>query len=156
PARAGAPRRGITRRLRLSKLLSRKRRRSLCMTIKRWYIGLSCGSSLTGVDAALVRVEGVGASAALRLERSSHLPYARDLRLLLARVQGGAAAPLRSLGVLHRVLGEAFAAAARQVLEEAKLGPAQVMAISCPGHVLWHAPEGRYPATLGAGMAAVV
>jgi anhydro-N-acetylmuramic acid kinase len=31
-----------------------------------------------------------------------------------------------------------------------------VLAIGCPGHVLWHGPEGRYPATLGVGMAAVV
>ncbi len=124
--------------------------------LTRRYIGLSAGSSLTGIDAALVRVEGVGTELALHLEVCTHLPYARDLRLLLWRVHTEATPALRSLGVLHRVLGEALAGAARQVLEEAKLSPAQVLAIGWPGHVLWHAPEGRYPATLGLGMAAVV
>jgi anhydro-N-acetylmuramic acid kinase len=125
------------------------------MTIKRWYIGLSSGSSLAGVDAALVRVEGLGAELCLHLEYFSHMPYARDLRLLLARVHAGAP-DLRALGVLHRVLGEAFASTVRQILEETKRSPTQILAVGCPGHVLWHDPEGRYPATLDVGMAAVV
>jgi anhydro-N-acetylmuramic acid kinase len=126
------------------------------MSIERWYIGLSSGSALAGVDAALVRVGGVGNELSLRLEHFTHLPFTRDLRLLLLRVHSGTPQALRSLAVLHRVLGEAYAAAARQVLEATKMSPAQLLAIGCPGHLLWHGPEGRYPATFGVGMAAVI
>jgi anhydro-N-acetylmuramic acid kinase len=123
---------------------------------KRRYIGLSAGSSLTGIDAGLVRAEESGAELRLQLEHFTHLPYARDLRLLLARVHAEATPAVRSLGILHRVLGEALAGAARQVLDEARVSAVQVMAIGWPGHVLWHAPDGRYPATLGLGMVEVV
>jgi anhydro-N-acetylmuramic acid kinase len=125
------------------------------MTVKRRFIGLSSGSSRSGVDAALVRVEGVGAEARLHLEHFVQLPYARDLRQLLTRVDAGKEG-LRSLGVLHRVLGEAFGAAVRQVLEETRANPAHILAVGCPGQLLWHGPEGRYPSTLHVGMAEVV
>ena len=53
---------------------------------RRWYIGLSSGSSLNGVDAALVRIEGAGGDLVPRLEHFVHEPYSRYLRdLLLGR-----------------------------------------------------------------------
>src|SRR5205823_8507776 len=53
-------------------------------------------------------------------------------------------------------LGETFAAAARSVAEQAGVTFSQVQCVGCPGHTVWHDPEGRFPATLALGMAAVV
>src|SRR4051812_44051309 len=111
------------------------------MAITRRYIGLSSGSSRNGVDAALVRVEGIGMEAKLHLEHFCEIGFARELRQLLARIELGQETS-RALGVAHRVLGEAFAGAARQVLDETRANPAHVMAVGCDGHVAWHGPEG--------------
>ncbi|MBV9123727.1 MAG: anhydro-N-acetylmuramic acid kinase, partial [Planctomycetes bacterium] len=56
----------------------------------------------------------------------------------------------------HRLLGETFAAAARQVADRASFSLHKVQCLGCPGHTLWHEAEGRFPSTLGLGMAAVV
>jgi anhydro-N-acetylmuramic acid kinase len=60
------------------------------------------------------------------------------------------------MALLHRLLGETFAAAARQVADRASFSLHRVQCIGCPGHTVWHDPDGRFPTTLGLGMAAVV
>lgn len=124
--------------------------------LRRWYIGLSAGSSLFGVDAALVRVDGQGTDLSFGLEQFLHVPHGPDLRELLWRVHATPTPELRHLGVLHRVLGETFALVVKQLLEQARLPAPQVTAIGCPGQELWHDPDGRYPAHLTLGMASVV
>jgi anhydro-N-acetylmuramic acid kinase len=125
------------------------------MQTTRWLIGLSSGSTLDGVDAALVEAEGVGLELRPRLVHALHQPYPRDLRDLIQRVtaQGAGA---RQVGLLHRLLGEAFALAGRQVADQASFPLQKVQVVGCPGHTAWHEPEGRYPSTLALGMAAVV
>jgi anhydro-N-acetylmuramic acid kinase len=123
---------------------------------RRFYIGLSTGSSLFGVDAALVRAEGVGAGIALSVENFLHAPFSNDLRELLVRVTTNAAAEMRHLGALHRVLGETYALAARQLLEQSGAAPPDILAIGCPGLSVWHDAEGRYPSTLHLGMMGVL
>jgi anhydro-N-acetylmuramic acid kinase len=121
---------------------------------KRWYIGLTSGSGLRGVDAALVRVEGIGAESTPRLEHSVHEPYGRDVRDLLLRT--AAATGPRHLTLAHRVLGEAFANAARKVVEQAKYPWQQVLAIGLAGHTAWHDADSRFASTLSLGMPAAV
>jgi anhydro-N-acetylmuramic acid kinase len=121
----------------------------------RWFIGLASGSTLDGVDAALLEGERLGLELRLRLLHSLHQAYPRDLRDLLARV-GTAPAAARQTCLLHRLLGETFAAAARQVADQASFSLQKVQVIGCPGHTIWHEPEGRYPSTLALGIPAVV
>jgi anhydro-N-acetylmuramic acid kinase len=126
------------------------------MTPRRWYVGLSSGSSHTGVAAALVRVEGLGTEMAFHAEASAHLPYPRDVRELLLRVAGEPCPGPRQLGLLHRVLGESFANAVRHVVEPARGAGANVLCVGMPGVQIWHDADGRYPSALGLGMAGVV
>jgi anhydro-N-acetylmuramic acid kinase len=119
----------------------------------RWLIGLASGATVDGVDAALVEAEGSGLELRLRLLHATHQPYPRDLRDLILRA-GSAGAKATCL--LHRVLGEAFAAAARHVAEQASFSLHRVQCLGCPGHTLWHEADGRWPATLPLGVPAVV
>lgn len=143
---------------------------------KRWIIGLSSGSSLDGVEAAMVEVEGIGLELRLRLAHHVHQDYPRDLRDLIVRVEtaapdadmprdGAAALALdtsrrayygKNAGLLHRLLGEIFAVAAMKVAELGRLGLQQVQCVGFPGHTVWHDAEGRYASTLSLGMAALV
>src|SRR6266851_2527750 len=123
---------------------------------QRFFIGLSCGSSLFGVDAALVRAEGTGTEMTLHLEHFLHAPFGHELRELLWRVTVSAAPEVRRLATLHRVLGETCALAVRQLLEQCRQPAQQVFCIGFPGLSLWHDPEGRYPSTLNLGMSGVL
>ncbi len=122
----------------------------------RWIIGLASGSTADGVDAALLEIEGAGLELRARLRQALHQPYGRELRELLLRASTPGGADARQVSLLHRLLGEAFAAATRQVADRASLGLQRVQCLGCPGHTVWHEPEGRFPSTLALGMAAVV
>jgi len=122
----------------------------------RYFVGLSSGSSLSGVDAALVRVDGVGADITLKLEQFLNVPFSNELREWLFRSLNQPTPEIRHLGMLHRVLGETFALAVRQLLEQSRQIAQQVLCVGCPGQLLWHDPVGRYPATLNLGMTSVV
>ncbi len=121
----------------------------------RLLIGLSSGSSLDGVDAALVEATGVGMDLRLRLVHFAQQEYPRDLRELIGKV-GSASVTARQAGLVHRFLGEMFAATARRVLEQARVNPLHVLCLGCPGHTVWHETDGRTPSSLGLGMAAIV
>ena len=117
----------------------------------RWIIGLASGSSADGVDAALLELEGVGLDLRLRLVHGLHQPYGPELRELIRRVSARRACEIRQVSLLHRLLGETFAAAARGVADQASLSLQQVQCIGCPGHTVWHDPEGRFPSDPGPG-----
>jgi anhydro-N-acetylmuramic acid kinase len=124
--------------------------------VPRAIIGLASGSSIDGVDAALVEIDDVGLDMRVRPVHCIHQPYARDLRDLIRRVATAGQAETRQTAVLHRLLGETFAAAARQVADRASLSLQKVQCIGCPGQTVWHEPDGRFPTSLTLGMAAVV
>jgi anhydro-N-acetylmuramic acid kinase len=122
----------------------------------RWIIGLASGCSADGVDAALLELDGVGLAARLRQAHGLHQPFAGELRELIRRVSSGEPCEVRQVSRLHRLLGETFAAAARAVADHTALSLQKVQCIGCPGHTVWHEPEGRFPSTLGLGMPGVV
>jgi len=122
----------------------------------RWIIGLAPGSSLYGVDAVLAQVHGAGYELAVRPVHTAHLPYPRDLRNLMLRLQSGAPTELKFVSLLHRLLGETFAVAARLVADRASFSLQQVLCVGCPGHTIWQEPDARYPSLFEAGMCAVV
>jgi anhydro-N-acetylmuramic acid kinase len=120
----------------------------------RWIIGLAPGSTLDGVDAILMQTEAAGLELRPALVHAIHQPYPRDLRELLRKLP--TASGVRQLGLVHRLLGETFAAAAHHAADGASFTLQNVQCIGCPGHLAWHEPDGRFPSTLSLGMAAVV
>lgn len=122
----------------------------------RWFIGLASGSSGDGVDAVLLETAGLGLDLRVRLLHALHQPYGNELRQLIRRVGTTGAGETRQIALLHRLLGETFAAAARQVADRSSFSLHKVQCIGCPGHIIWHESEGRFPSSLGLGMAALV
>jgi anhydro-N-acetylmuramic acid kinase len=121
----------------------------------RWIIGLASGSSADGVDAALLETEGAGLELRARLLQAVHQPYGRELREMILRGTRGPC-DARHVSLLHRLLGETLAAAARQVADRASFSLQRVQCIGSPGHTVWLDVEGRFPSTLAVGMPAVV
>ncbi len=122
----------------------------------RWVIGLASGSSASGVDAALLELHGTGVEIRPRLVQAYHQPHPKELRELILQVSGPHGCEPRQFGILHRLLGETYAAATRQVADRASFSLQRVQVIGCPGQTIWHEPEGRFPSTLSLGMSAVI
>ncbi|MEJ2503998.1 MAG: anhydro-N-acetylmuramic acid kinase [Gemmatimonadota bacterium] len=104
-------------------------------------VGLMSGTSLDGIDAALVDVsEGGNADAGpeWRLSGLETVPYsaARREEIHGAILRGEPAALTR----LHARLGEWFAAAVQGLCDAAGITPSQVDLIGCHGQTIWHEP----------------
>jgi anhydro-N-acetylmuramic acid kinase len=101
--------------------------------------GLLSGTSLDGVDALILSVDGAS-EASLRWEVLGFLsdPYsdAERNRIAQAIASGG----VRDVTLLARDLGLRFAAVFRALLEETGVSPREVAAIGSHGQTLWHEP----------------
>jgi anhydro-N-acetylmuramic acid kinase len=119
-------------------------------------IGLMSGTSIDGIDAALVSFEGDVATLRWTLEAFRSTPYTADRRDAIRRaIESGNAATLCDL---NADLGEWFAEAALALCAEAGVRSADVDAIGSHGHTVWHRPpgQGRRGATLQLGSAATI
>ncbi|MBF0263577.1 MAG: anhydro-N-acetylmuramic acid kinase [Magnetococcales bacterium] len=95
------------------------------------------GTSADGIDAVLVRTDGV---AAPRVLADLHLPYPEDLhRRILALYQPGEN-EIDRLGALHRELGGRFAEAASRVCQRGGLSIERVAVIGSHGQTVRHRP----------------
>jgi anhydro-N-acetylmuramic acid kinase len=103
-----------------------------------------------------MELHGVGLELRIGQLHGVHQHYGAELRDMIRRIAGPAPCEVRHVSRLHRLLGETFAAAARAVADSAGLSLQKVQCVGCSGHTVGHEPEGRFPATLALGMAAVV
>lgn len=104
----------------------------------RLLIGLSSGTSMDGIDAALVRVEGesVGHISVVAFQT---FPY--DTELAAALRTAAASATPADLALLNVVVGEAFARAALELLEAAGVEAADILCLGSHGQTMVHLPE---------------
>jgi anhydro-N-acetylmuramic acid kinase len=120
-------------------------------------VGLMTGTSLDGVDAALVEVTGTALdSMEWRLIQSSttaHPPERREA--IHAAILAGDAGKLCSL---NADLGEWLADAVREVCREAGVPLEEVDLVGSHGQTIWHSPPGdaRRGSTLQLGCAATI
>lgn len=111
------------------------------------YIGLISGTSVDGVDCALVSF----AEPQPRLVASHFKPCDDALRQRVLTLCSGADIDLRLLGHTHVEIGEVFAEAAAELLEQAGVPAHEVAAIGSHGQTVWHQPGGEHPFSLQLG-----
>lgn len=99
-------------------------------------VGLMAGTSLDGVDAALVRIVGPGEC---ELVRYACRPYSHQEREQIQHGLTGATAS--ELAVLHVHLAEWASQAVDMVLAEARVQSGQLGFIAFPGQTIWHQPQ---------------
>ena len=117
-------------------------------------LGLMSGTSMDGIDVALVDTDG---SAAAQRGPSATYPYTEALRRRL-RAGISAAVELKdrqdrpgSLGALELELTDLHAQAVQSFLQQTEVAPAAVAVIGFHGHTVLHAPERRLTVQLGCG-----
>ncbi len=109
---------------------------ALCRRTRRVALGLMAGTSLDGIDGAVVAIEGFGRGRRVQTLATHFEPYTDAEREGLLRLlrEGG----LDALTAWDAYLGERFAEVGQHVI--AKAGLASVDFIGSHGQTVWHAP----------------
>ncbi len=107
-------------------------------------LGLMSGTSLDGVDAALIRSDGRG-----RVEFGPRrtIPHGDSIRRELRAVLGKRAAP----PALVEALTRAHAEAVKALLSEHRTTPREVDVVGFHGQTIWHRPEAGETVQIGDG-----
>lgn len=115
-------------------------------------VGLMSGTSLDGVDAALVNIEGQGASTRARLVSYAETPMPAATRERIMRACDPARSSTPLLCSLGFELGHLFSRAVGAVLDRAGVGPEELDFVASHGQTVWHTPAGTFePGQEGVG-----
>ncbi|MEY3743666.1 MAG: hypothetical protein RLZZ541_721 [Pseudomonadota bacterium] len=107
------------------------------------FIGLMSGTSLDGVDVALVEFNSNDsvASGQIRLLDTHFLPYPASLRAQILALQHPTANELETTALTGNALAKLYAEAVNQLLAKINLKPQQITAIGCHGQTIRHQPQ---------------
>jgi anhydro-N-acetylmuramic acid kinase len=109
------------------------------------YIGIMSGTSLDGIDAALVAFE----SSACQLKHTQFLAYPDSLKADLMALHEPQHNELEAACILGRRLAHLYADAIKQLLIKAKVNAADIAAIGCHGQTIRHRPELGFTLQIG-------
>lgn len=112
-----------------------------------FFIGLISGTSLDGIDAALVDFSGE----IPRLHTARHSPYPDSLLKELRDLCQPGENEIDRLGGLDRQVGLAFAEAAESLITASGVDKAQIAAVGSHGQTVRHRPAQAHPFTLQIG-----
>jgi len=111
------------------------------------YIGLMSGTSLDGVDIAIVDFSEYPP----RLRHCSTTAYDQTMRQRLHSLCQSETTTVDNLYSLDAELGELYAEAVNQALKLTSLDPADITAIGCHGQTIRHSPDSARPYTAQIG-----
>ncbi|HVY62397.1 MAG TPA: anhydro-N-acetylmuramic acid kinase [Planctomycetota bacterium] len=119
-------------------------------------VGLMSGTSVDGIDAALVEVEGAGPGTGVELRAFRTYPFSSDTRERIHRAFSAGTA--KELCELNFILGEAFAAAVLKIIQEAGMRIEDVDLVGSHGQTVFHIPKAMrgVNSTLQIGEGAVI
>ena len=113
-----------------------------------YYIGLNSGTSMDGIDAALVSF----GDRSVEVHATHAHPYPLELRKrLIAAIRNPNRCTIDETGQLDHWTGECFRDAALTLLADAQVAADQVTAIGSHGQTLRHQPDADHPFTIQVG-----
>jgi anhydro-N-acetylmuramic acid kinase len=127
----------------LDRILSRK---------ERLVVGLMSGTSMDGIDAALLRITGSGLDTKFELIEFVCIPYEPGIIEDLERLE--LSVSIEKISELNFLVGRACADAAMAVIEEAGFEPSDIDLIGSHGQTIYHNPPSSrngVPSTLQIG-----
>lgn len=103
-------------------------------------VGLMSGTSLDGIDVAIVRIEGSGLMSKVELLHYEGIPYDDSLREKLKEICTEDQSDTPSVCAMNFYLGHRFAEAVVKVVRNAGLSMEEIDLISSHGQTIWHIP----------------
>ncbi|WP_026653113.1 anhydro-N-acetylmuramic acid kinase [Butyrivibrio proteoclasticus] len=106
---------------------------------KKLAIGIMSGTSMDGIDVALVDMGAECVKA--ELVAFETYPYAPEVRSRLLELAKGDNAGVKELCLMQELLGKLYAKACLDLCKKAKVKPSNIDFVGCHGQTLWHQPE---------------
>ena len=106
----------------------------------RLVIGLMSGTSLDGVDAALIQISG-GEHARTDLIHFVSIPFDEPVQAELLKIASGEPSSVRSVSHLNFLLGELYSEAVFKLCREAQIETSRVDLIGSHGQTVYHQSE---------------
>ncbi|MEH7113808.1 anhydro-N-acetylmuramic acid kinase [Neobacillus niacini] len=108
---------------------------------EKFVVGLMSGTSLDGIDAALVSIKEENEKFDIKLISFSTLPFSGVMKEKILELCNPERARIEDISSMNMLLGEQFADAAKKVVDEAKMSMDQIDMISSHGQTIFHQPE---------------
>jgi anhydro-N-acetylmuramic acid kinase len=109
------------------------------------FIGIMSGTSLDGIDAALVAFENEKCT----LQSTQFLPYPEELKIALLALHKPQNNELETACILGLRLAHLYAETTKALLKKAKVKAAEISAIGCHGQTIRHRPELGFSLQIG-------
>ena len=106
-------------------------------------VGMMSGTSVDGVDAALIELTREGGAPRVKLLAFENTPYPQGVRERVFELFRPETSTVDRIGYMNFLLGELYARAALSVIAKAGLTSADVDLIGSHGQTIWHEPEAR-------------
>ncbi|MGG4105002.1 anhydro-N-acetylmuramic acid kinase [Paenibacillus lautus] len=103
-------------------------------------VGLMSGTSLDGIDAAIVRIHGSGLEASVELLHYYSKPYEPELRQRLRNLCSEENSNSAAVCSMNAYLGYQFGEAVLEVVADAGMRIDEVDLVSSHGQTIWHQP----------------
>lgn len=126
--------------------------KSLIDKKEKYVVGLMSGTSKDGIDAALVKLDGSGIDTNIELIKFSCLEYHDEVRNKLDKIVEECT--IKDISDLNFLIGEEFAKAALNVIDQAGLSTSNIDLIGSHGQTVYHNPpsyKDGTPSTLQVG-----
>ena len=104
-------------------------------------VGLMSGTSVDGIDAALVEIGGTDEAPEVRLVAFEDRPWPEEVRRQIFPLFRPETATVDKIGYMNFLMGEIYARSVSSVVEKAGLTLADIDLIGSHGQTIWHAPE---------------
>ena len=104
-------------------------------------VGLMSGTSVDGIDAALVEIGGTDEAPEVRLVAFEDRPWPEEVRKQIFPLFRPETATVDKIGYMNFLMGEIYAQSVVSVVEKAGLTLADIDLIGSHGQTIWHAPE---------------
>ncbi|MFC5401291.1 anhydro-N-acetylmuramic acid kinase [Cohnella soli] len=111
---------------------------------RRYAVGLMSGTSVDGIDAAVVEIAGEGDRPSVRLLAFENSAYPESVRNEIFELFDPRLATIDRVGRMNVRLGELYADAALSVIAKAGLDSKEIAVVGSHGQTIYHAPE-AYP-----------
>lgn len=103
-------------------------------------IGLMSGTSLDGIDAALVDIDGIGTKTKVKLLEATTLPLTDEMKGLIKTACDPKKSNVQSISQLNVKLGYHFLEACQKVCRKANMPEERVDFVASHGQTIWHEP----------------
>ena len=112
-----------------------------------YYIGLMSGTSMDGIDAALISFD----ENQIRLINTTTMSIPEEIKSALTQLMHGNNINIKLFGETDTKMGHLFADAVLDLLQKTKVDVNDIVAIGSHGQTIYHHPDSSHPFTLQIG-----